>query len=120
MFAVFKICTCSDNVILTNDNISFPSIALRDFRCMHACITLACMHARNTCSYIKGYILYIATRTHVAIYMAIASYMMNCLKFIPCTTILCMLVCFIASASVHVEYERSGMCDVSDDKVAII
>ena len=51
--------------------------------------------------------------------MAIASYMMNCLKFILCTTILCMLVCFIASASVHVEYERSGMCDVSADKVAI-
>ena len=83
---------------------------------MHALL----LHACKKHSYIKGCILYIAIRTHVAIYMAIASYMMNCLKFIPCITILCMLVCFIAGASVHVEYERSGMCDVSDDKVAII
>lgn len=83
---------------------------------MHAVI----LHACKKHSYIQGCMLYIATRTHVYSYMAIASYMMNCLKFIPCTTILCMLVCSVASASVHVEYERSGMCDVSADKVAII
>ena len=40
---------------------------------------------------------------------------MNTLKVILCTSIVCILmVCFGVTADVHVEYERSGPCDVSN------
>ena len=40
---------------------------------------------------------------------------MNTLKAILCSSIVCMLmVCSGVTADVHVEYERSGPCDVSN------